>query len=53
MSKLTKRKTIVEVGKRCPTNYEIVKSNREKALELSKNDYPHLKDKPIKYDLKR
>ena len=51
MSKLTKRKTIVEVGKRCPTNYEIAKTEKEKAmqaLELAKSQ-----NKPIKYDLKR
>lgn len=52
MSKLTKRKTIVEVGKRCPTNYEINKSNREQALINANNCDPRLKE-PKKFDLKR
>jgi hypothetical protein len=26
---------------------------RQKAIELSKTDFPHLKDKPIRYLLKR
>lgn len=53
MSKITKRKSIVLVGNRIDTNYERQKNNREQAIELSKTDFPHLKDKPIKYDLKR
>ena len=53
MSKLTKRKSIVLVGNRIDTTYERTKSIREQALELSKTDFPHLKDKPIKYLLKR
>lgn len=52
MSKLTKRKTIVEVGKRCPTNYEINKSNREQAMKVAENCDTKLKE-PTKYDLKR
>jgi hypothetical protein len=52
MSKLTKRKTIVEVGKRCPTNYEINKSNRDKAIEVAKNTPDEIKNKKIKYLLK-
>jgi hypothetical protein len=32
---------------------ELEIERRQKAIELSKTDFPHLKDKPIKYDLKR
>ena len=53
MSKTTKCKSIVLVGNRIDTNYERTKTNREQAMELSKTDFPHLKNKPIKYDLKR
>jgi hypothetical protein len=53
MSKLKKRKSTVLVGSRIDTTYERIKTVREQALELSKTDFPHLKDKPIKYDLKR
>jgi len=52
MSKLSKRKTIVEIGKRCPTNYEIIKNNREQAIQVAMKCDPKLKQ-PIKYDLKR
>ena len=33
--------------------HEYENSLRLKAIELSKTDFPHLKDKPIKYLLKR
>jgi hypothetical protein len=33
--------------------HEYENSLRQKAIELSKTDFPHLKDKPIRYDLKR
>jgi hypothetical protein len=33
--------------------HEYENSLRLKAIELSKTDFPHLKLKPIKYDLKR
>ena len=52
MSKLQKRKTIVEVGKRCPTTYELTKNNREQAIKAAKNTPEEIK-KPTKYDLKR
>jgi hypothetical protein len=52
MSKLSKRKTIVAVGKRLPTNYEIQKDNRLKAIEVAEKTDPKLKE-VIKYDLKR
>lgn len=53
MSKITKRKSSVLVGNRIDTTYERTKSVRDQAIELSKTDFPHLKDKPIKYLLKR
>jgi hypothetical protein len=28
-------------------------TEKEQAIQASKKEYPHLKDKPIKYDLKR
>lgn len=52
MSKLTKRKSIVEVGKRCPTNYEINKSNRDQAMKVAENTADEIKNKKIKYLLK-
>jgi hypothetical protein len=52
MSKLSKRKTIVAVGKRLPTNYEIQKDNRLKAIEVAESTPDEIK-KPTKYDLKR
>lgn len=33
--------------------HEYENALRLKAIELSKTDFPHLKDKPIKYLLKR
>ena len=48
MSKLTKRKSIVEEGKRCPTHYEINKIDRYQAEKCDP------KQKEVKrYDLKR
>jgi hypothetical protein len=32
---------------------ELEIERRQKAIELSKTDFPHLKDKPVKYLLKR
>jgi len=32
---------------------ELEIERRQKAIELSKTDFPHLKDKPIKYLLKK
>ena len=29
------------------------RTEREQAIQASQKEYPHLKDKPIKYDLKR
>ena len=52
MSKSSKRKTIVAVGKRIPTAYEIQKDNRLKAIEVANNTDQKLKE-VIKYDLKR
>jgi hypothetical protein len=52
MSKLSKRKSIVTVGKRIPTAYEIQKDNRLKAIEVANNTDPKLKE-PTKFDLKR
>jgi hypothetical protein len=51
MGKLSKRKTIVTVGKRIPTAYEIQKDNRLKAIEVANNTPEEIK-KPTKYDLK-
>jgi hypothetical protein len=51
MSKLSKRKTIVTVGKRIPTAYEIQKDSRLKDIEVENNTDQKLKE-VIKYDLK-
>jgi hypothetical protein len=51
MSKLSKRKTIVTVGKRIATAYEIQKDSRSKAIEVANNTPEEIK-KPTKYDLK-
>jgi hypothetical protein len=32
---------------------ELENERKQKAIELSKTDFPHLKDKPVKYLLKR
>lgn len=52
MGKQKPRKTILAVGKRIPTNYEIQKDNRLKAIEVAENTPEEIK-KPTKYDLKR
>ncbi len=52
MGKHKPRKTIVAVGKRIPTAYEIQKDNRIKAIEVAENTPEEIK-KPTKYDLKR
>ena len=51
MKKSSKRKTIVVVGKRLPTAYEIQKDSRLKAIEVAENTPEEIK-KPTKYDLK-
>ena len=54
MSKLSKRKSIVLVGKRIPTTYEIQKETTLKAKEVLEQvkEMEHIKNKPIKYLLK-
>ena len=55
MSKLSKRKSIVFVGKRIPTAYEIQKETTLKAKEVLEKtkEMDHIKNKPVKYDIKR
>ncbi len=55
MSKLSKRKSIVLVGKRIPTAYEIQKETTLKAKEVldKTKEMNHIKNKPVKYDIKR
>ncbi len=52
MSKLSKRKSIVAVGKRCPNAYEMQKENTSKAIEVANNTPDEIKNKKIKYLLK-
>ena len=54
MSKLSKRKSIVLVGKRIPTAYEIQKETNLKAKEVLEKakEMEHIKNKPVKYLLK-
>jgi hypothetical protein len=54
MSKLSKRKSPVLVGKRIPTAYEIKKETTLKAKEVLEQvkQMEHIKNKPIKYLLK-
>jgi hypothetical protein len=54
MSKLNKRKSIVLVGNRIPTTYEIQKETTLKAKEVLEKvkEMNHIKNKPIKYLLK-
>jgi len=52
MSKLSKRKSIVMVGKKIPTAYEIQKDNRLKAIEVANNTPDEIKNKKIRYLLK-
>lgn len=55
MSKLSKRKSIVLVGKRIPTAYEIQKETTLKAKEVldKTKEMNHIKNKPVRYDIKR
>jgi hypothetical protein len=55
MSKLNKRKSIVVVGKRIPTAYEIQKETTLKAKEVldQVKEMNHIKNKPVRYDIKR
>ena len=55
VSKLSKRKSIVLVGKRIPTAYEIQKETTLKAKEVldKTKEMNHIKNKPVKYDIKR
>jgi hypothetical protein len=55
MSKLSKRKSIVLVGKRIPTAYEIQKETTLKAKEVldKAKEMDHIKNKPVRYDIKR
>jgi hypothetical protein len=55
VSKLSKRKSIVLVGKRIPTAYEIQKETTLKAKEVLEQlkEMNHIKNKPVKYDIKR
>ena len=55
MSKLSKRKSIVLVGKRIPTAYEIQKETTLKAKEVLEKtkEMEHIKNKPVRYDIKR
>ena len=53
MSKLSKRKSIVLVGKRIDTAYEIQKETTLKAKEVLEKtkEMNHIKNKPIRYEL--
>ncbi len=55
MSKLSKRKSPVLVGKRIPTAYEIQKETTLKAKEVLQKtkEMEHIKNKPVRYDIKR
>ena len=55
MQKLSKRKSPVLVGKRIPTAYEIQKETTLKAKEVLEKtkEMEHIKNKPVKYDIKR
>ncbi len=48
MSKLMKRKSIVLVGKRAPTHYEIQQENKKEALEVSEKTPEEIKNKKNK-----
>jgi hypothetical protein len=52
MGKQKPRKTIVAVGKRLFTNYEIQKDNRLKAIEVAESTPEEIKNKNIRYLLK-
>ena len=53
MSKLSKRKSPVLIGKRIPTAYEIQKETTLKAKEVLEKakEMEHIKNKPIRYEL--
>ena len=55
MLRLNNRKSIVLVGKRIPTAYEIQKETTLKAKEVLEKtkEMEHIKNKPVKYDIKR
>jgi hypothetical protein len=55
VSKLSKRKSIVLVGKRIPTAYEIQKETtlKEKEVLEKTKEMDHIKNKPVRYDIKR
>ena len=55
MSKLSKRKSIVLIGKRIPTAYEIQKETTLKAKEVldKVKEMEHIKNKPVRYDIKK
>ena len=53
MSKLSKRKSIVLVGKRIPTTYERIKSITQTAKEVAERTSEEIKNKNIRYDIKR
>ena len=55
MSKLSKRKSIVLVGNRIDTAYEIQKETTLKAKEVLERvkEMNHIKNRPVKYDIKR
>ena len=53
MSKLSKRKSPVLVGKRIPTAYEIQKETTLKAKEVAERTSEEIKYKNIRYDIKR
>jgi hypothetical protein len=55
VSKLSKRKSIVLVGKRIPTSYEIQKETTLKAKEVLEKtkEMNHIKNKHVRYDIKR
>ena len=55
VSKLSKRKIIVLIGKRIQTAYEIQKETTLKAKEVLEKtkEMEHIKNKPVRYDIKR
>jgi len=55
MSKLSKRKSIVLVGKRIDTAYERQKNMVLTAKEVldQVKEMNHIKNKPVRYDIKR
>ena len=53
MSKLSKRKSIVLVGNRIDTAYEIQKNVVLTAKEVAERTPEEIKNKPIRYDIKR